>query len=179
MPFGLTPRSKGDLLALAAMEFAAGRAAVRSAIDTEIASTEWLRDIAENTYPKGNVVSDLFEQVTEYELDWEYGVFPDGKLDFILCMGDELSGRADGMLEAYGDLKKSVYNGHELPTAAEGLGIHLSRQRYENWVDGKLVFDEDEFHDAVNDACVQLIEGFLSKWRNDFFRRVLESPSQT
>lgn len=149
--------AKGELLTRAAELMAEQRVSGRKMPDGKAYDAyDWLKTIAEDTYPSGEDGARLLQQAADrncYGLD---AVFGDGKLSVALSPSEDERANGEGLYEGYMMVWNDVSPGQYMPSPAEFLGIKTLNRDYSEY---EYAEGEEEWKAGIYNQCIDVAGG--------------------
>lgn len=136
--------------------------------DDAVEVEDWLHDLAEEAYPRGELVSGLLGSARDGGLDLD-DVFTDGRLEVVLCDQAAAPARGEGMYDSY-EAAISMLSAYQRPaTAKEFFGIDVDKAEYRTFGGEEWILDEDAQRAEVDRRCAERFIEFVGYWRSSFF----------
>jgi hypothetical protein len=166
----LQDHDKASVLSTAVELIATTRLRSSKALSTAwVDEDEWLRCLAEDTYPDIGDVADLVDLAKQVEPDWDDVMFPDGPHALVVAPSEHGIGLADGLLVGYETIRGSVGAADRPPPPADFLGVDVPKGAFKEWNGDGWTLDEDRWKTAVRDATVLRFAELIAEWRTRFF----------
>lgn len=142
---------------------------------------EWLRDLAEKSYPILSDAARLIGLAEDFQPDARSMIFTDGWLEPVLCSSQNDYVLGEGIYAGYMYVLETTddYLGL-MPKPTKYFNIHVAQDDFigfshdEGWTLDKVAWEAEVRH-----RCVLHFASFVSEWRGNFFNAVLGASTDT